>query len=420
MRRLLTCAVLGAAFLSCAAHAQEAPAKDVAAPETPSQQEALYRAALGALADGHPEQAARLLEQIVAREPRFAGAWLDLAISQCELGNAAEAERLFAGLERRFALPPGIGEAIAHYRGTGCGKKVARQDSVWMVAATRGHDTNVNQGASDPRFTIGTGSNQTQYELDASFLPKADNYGQAAGSYMRPLGDSGTSVIAQLYSRWYDREHAQDTASALGALEHTWKFADWRVRGTAALGVVSLDRVLYQRQRQMQAQVTPPFTLPASVDLSLTANLNRVNYPSRPAYDGTTLEVGGLLTYRGPHSLTQATLTRLHDDSADARPGGDRNGWFGSVQWYGELDNTTLFEAGLTHQNWRGDAAYSPGLIDTRRLQNTTVLRAAAQWRLQPHVSLVLELRDTFNHENISLFQYNSRALQLSLRLDNF
>jgi hypothetical protein len=177
---------------------------------------------------------------------------------------------------------------------------------------------------------------------------------------------------------------------------------------------------LYQRQRQMQAQVTPPFTLPASVDLSLTANLNRVNYPSRPAYDGTTLEVGGLLTYRGPHSLTQATLTRLHDDSADARPGGDRNGWFGSVQWYGELDNTTLFEAGLTHQNWRGDAAYSPGLIDTRRLQNTTVLRAAAQWRLQPHVSLVLELRDTFNHENISLFQYNSRALQLSLRLDNF
>jgi len=413
MKRFLAWSVL--ALSTCLAHAQEP-----ASPASPSSQEALYRAALKALAEGHPEQASAMLEQIVSQEPRFAGAWLDLAISQCELGNAADAERLFGTLERRFALPPGIGEAIAHYRGTGCGKPAERKGAVWLLAATRGRDTNVNQGASDPHLTIGTGSNQTVYELDASFLPKADSYSQAAGSYMRPIGNLDTNFIGQLYARRYDHERVQDTASALGALEHTWQAGDWRVRGTAALGYVTLDHLLYQRQRQVQAQVTPPFKLPAPLEFSLTANLNRVNYPTRPAYDGTTVELGGTLNYRAQHSLTQATVTRLHDNSSSERPGGDRNGWFGSVQWYGEVNDRFTLEAGLTHQRWRSDAVYSAGLIDTRRLQNTTVLRAAGQWHLRPHLSLVLEGRDTLNHENISLFQYNSRALQLSLRWDNF
>jgi hypothetical protein len=77
-------------------------------------------------------------------------------------------------------------------------------------------------------------------------------------------------------------------------------------------------------------------------------------------------------------------------------------------------------EAGLTHQYWRSEGIYSTGLIETRRLQQTTTLRAAGNWQLRPHTSLVLEWRGTFNRENISLFQYNSRALQLSLRWDNF
>ena len=77
-------------------------------------------------------------------------------------------------------------------------------------------------------------------------------------------------------------------------------------------------------------------------------------------------------------------------------------------------------EAGLSHQHWRSDDIYSAGLIETRRRQNTTTLRTAGQWTVRPHTSVVLEWRGTFNRENISLFQYNSRALQLSLRWDNF
>lgn len=418
MKRLIAYAMFAAALSPWPSQAQEqAP---TAAPAMSPEQEMLYQAAVRALTEGRLEDAAAMLRRVVSNEPRHAGAWLDLAISQCELGNAAEAERLFATLAQRFALSPGIVETIARYRATGCGKPLRRRGGAWLLAATRGHDDNVNQGAADPRFTIGTGSAQTAYELDPAFLPKADSFSQLGASWLRPLGDAGTSAIVQAYGRWHDHEHAQDTASVLGALEHTWKAGGWRMRGTAALGYVALDRSLYQRQQQLQARVTPPLKLAPEAEFAFYGNLNHVIYPTRPAYDGNTLELGGIYAWRSKHSLTQATLTGLHDESSAGRPGGDRNGAFGSLQWYGDVAPRLALEAGLTYQRWHSQDVYSPGLIETRRLQQTTTLRAAAQWQLRPHTSLVVEWRNTRNHENISLFQYNSRALQLSLRWDNF
>lgn len=386
----------------------------------PDADEALYREALRLLDDGHPEEAARMLQRFVGQQPKHAGAWLDLAISQCELGNAVEAERLFGEVERRFAPPPGILEAIAHYRQRGCSKPPSRSAGAWLLAATRGHDDNVNQGASNPRFAIGTGSEQTDYELSSAFLPRSDGFSQLSASWLRPFGKDATNAIVQVYSRWHDRERDLDTTSVLGALDHTWTPGAWRLRGTAALGYVTLDRTLYQRQQQLQARVSPPLGLPPNVELALSANASRVSYPTRPAYDGTTLELGVIAAYRSGHHLAQAALTRLRDDSGAGRPGGDREGWFGSLSWVGELSERLTLEAGLSHQHWRSADIYSAGLIETRRRQNTTTLRTAGQWTVRPHTSVVLEWRGTFNRENISLFQYNSRALQLSLRWDNF
>lgn len=414
----LACLLLAALPAAAAGQAAGTP-EEIAVPGGPDDQEGLYQEALRILADGRPEEAASMLRRFIDRQPRHAGAWLDLAISYCELGDAAEAERLFREVETRFAPPPGILEAIAHYRANGC-RKAPVPASAWLLGATRGHDDNVNQGASNPRFAVGTGSDVTDYELDPTFLPRADNFSQLSASYLRPLPLEHTSAIVQAYARWHDQEREQDTVSLLGAIERTWTVGAWRLRGTAAVGAVTLDRSLYQRQRQLQVRLTPPLPLPSGMEMAVSANVSRVTYPTRPAYDSNTVELGGIVGYRSKRNLTQATVTRLVDDSGDARPGGNRDGWFGSLQWYGALSDRVTLEAGLSHQHWRSKGIYSPGLIETRRLQNTTTVRAAGQWTLRPRYSLLLEWRGTFNHENISLFQYNSRALQLSLRWDNF
>ena len=65
--------------------------------ETPQQQ--LYQDALQSLAEGRKNDASKALVRLIEQEPKHAGAWLDLALIQCSLGHAEEAERLFANIE---------------------------------------------------------------------------------------------------------------------------------------------------------------------------------------------------------------------------------------------------------------------------------------------------------------------------------
>jgi hypothetical protein len=381
----------------------------------------MYREALRLLNEGRPDEANVLLQRFLEQEPEHAGAWLDLALSECELGNSAEAMRLFATIEERFDPPPGIREVIAARRADGCKGSHLRPAS-WLMSVSRGRSDNVNQGASSPTGSIGSGSSQTEFELDPSFLPKADNYVAASASFLRPLSGRGSLVFVQAYTQKYDSVKEQDVSSLLGALEHAWNLDNWRLRGTVAYGVTSLGGALYQRQQQAQLRVAAPLglLLPKYLDFAMAANLNHVNYPTRASYDGDTWELSSTLTYRHQRNQVQLTVSGLKDNGASDRPGGDRRGGFANLQWYTSLSKGWYAEAGLSHQVWLGSQVYSPELIDVVRRQRTTTGRAAVQYYFLPNYSLYLEARATRNHENIGLFQYNVRSVQLGLRWDNF
>jgi hypothetical protein len=411
---VLTLAPLTAAaqLAAPAAPAEEAPAAPAPAPA----QDELYQAALRTLADGHPDEAVDLLARLIQQEPRHAGAWLELAITQCDLGKAEEAERLFRQIEQRFNPPPGILEVIANHRARGCQPLVSTPPGSWQLGIGRGHDSNVNQGTSTPTFTIGG----VPGELTSEFLPHADSYALLTGSYVRQLNADGTVAIVQFYDRRNDHEHEQDSASVLLGLEHPWKFGNWRVRTTGAYGAVTLDGKLYQRQEQLQVRVTPPLALPNKLELAAITNLSHISYPTRDSYGGNTVELGGVLSYRSKYDQGQFTLSRLRDNGPLSRPGGDRDGWFASAQWYTLLRTDLYGELSLSQQHWQGSHVYAPELVDVVRHQNTSSARAALQWYFRPNLSLHVEGRLVRNRENISLFAYNSRALQLSLRWDNF
>jgi hypothetical protein len=424
MRQLLLLSALLATGMTCAQErpAQPADAADAASASapadsvnTPEQQEALYQAALQELASGRPTAAAELLSRLIEHEPLHAGAWLELALTQCDLGNSAEAERLFAEIEVRFAPPPGIMEVIAGRRNAGC-KPASTRPASWVLSTGRGRDSNVNQGAINPIFSVGG----VPGELAPEFRPHADSYKLLSGSYVQPLDSGGTQGIAQFYARRHDHQHEQDTASLLLGLERAWTIGRWRTRVTGALGNATLDGKLYQRQQQLQLNAAPPVTLPANLDLALLGNLSRVRYPSRSNYDSTTVELGTTLTYRSKRDQVQLTTSKLRDNGEALRPGGNRDGWFASLQGYTLLRSGLYAEAGLTHQRWKGAQIYAPELVDVVRSQRTSSARAALQWYVQPNLSLYLEGRIVRNRESISLFEYNSHALQLSLRWDNF
>ena len=78
------------------------------------------------------------------------------------------------------------------------------------------------------------------------------------------------------------------------------------------------------------------------------------------------------------------------------------------------LSANVYAEIGWSRQTWVGQSSYTPGLIDQIRDQNQQTLRAAVIYPWSERQSLQLEVRQVWNKENISIFQYNNRQIQLS------
>jgi len=407
MRRSI--AALLASLALGSAHAADDPAD---APDAfQAEQQALYQQALQALSEGRRTDASELLRRLIGEEPRHAGAWLDLALIQCSLGNGDEAERLFATVETRFAPSRDILELIAQTREDGCHPWAP--SSNLSVSFGRGHDRNVNQGVSTSTLHLDNGAIDLSL-LDA-FLPKRDSYTTGGLDYLRDATPNGTIGFAQLQWRRNDHLHAWDTSSLFGGVESPYRFGRWTVRLTGAGGMVSLGGHLYQRQLQGQVRVVPPLSLPNNMLFDVMTGVTLNNYLRLDNFDSRTFELRPEWSYRTGDMAASASLGLLDDHGNVQRPGGNRHGQFLSMLMRRSLWRDTAGELAYTRQTWRSARPYAPELLVPQiRDQATEVLRGTLTYRIDKQHSLQLEARAVRNRENIEIFQYNNRQLQLS------
>ncbi|TFW30729.1 tetratricopeptide repeat protein [Duganella callida] len=396
-------ALLAALLCATAARAQEPPVE-----------EDLYLTAMQSIAEGRRADASLILERLIARGPQHAGEWLDLAMIQCALGNGADAESLFARIEREFQPPPGIRDIIQQQRQQGC--YLWKPQVLWGLNLSRGYDSNVNQGASTPYYTD---SNGVPLELLPEYKPHSDSYTILSGDYLRELDQDGDIAFAQAHLRQYGHQTAYNSASLFIGAEHPWQLARWQMRSSALLGALTLGGVLYQEQAQLQLRAAPPLKLPKGYDLSMLGSISRTNYRTLANFDATTYELRPVLGYRSDTVQAQAAIGYQRDLGSAERPGGDRSGW--SARLYGRrlLWEALQGELELTGQRWSGQQVYSPGVIDVARRQNNLVLRTVLSYPIQHDQTLQLEWRAVRNRENISIFQYNAHQIQLTWRWSN-
>jgi hypothetical protein len=387
------------------------------AQEAATQQD-LYLEAMKSIAEGRMQDADDTLSRMIDQEPQHAGAWLDLAIIQCELGHAQEAERLFHVIESRFAPPPGIMEVIASHRATGCKSHYVRNKVALLLG--RGFDSNVNQGASSPYFSLGSGDSLHVLDLLPQYLPQHDQYTLLSASYIRDLDQRGTLVFTQFQARANDTLARYNTMSLLAGLDKPWRFGDWGVHTVGSAGVLTLGNEQYQRQLQFQAKATLPITLPEHFQINTLAGLSYTQYPTLQNFDSVTDELGAQLAYQDRKTAAQFNLGLLFDHGDAAYLGGTRRGWQSSALVNTRLGENLNAEFGWTLQNWDSQSSYSPGLIDQARKQDTQIYRAGLVIPLRANTSLQVEWRRVHNNENISLFEYRGQLLQLSLKWQNF
>jgi hypothetical protein len=394
-----------------AATAAATSASDAPAPVSEEAQQ-LYSDALQSIADGRKNDASATLSRVIEHEPLHAGAWLDLALIQCALGHAEEAERLFAIIEVRFAPPQEIIELIASTRQAGCA--VWQPLSQGTLSLGRGITQNANQGSSRETFEASLDGVPVELPLLEEFLPRHDQFTTVAGDYYRDLNANGTTGFAQFQARQYDSLHEYNSASLLVGVDTPWRFGRWTLRGSAMVGLTTLDGSLYQRLLQLQMRVGVPLPLSSRYQFSVTGGVNHANYLTLSNFDSNTVELRGQFSYRKDDRFGYASVSALSDHAIGDRPGGNRTGWMGTLQWRQAVGYNVTGELGYTQQEWNGKEAYSPGFINVARRQSNRTLRAALQYPVAKGQVVVLEGRQIRNHENISFFQYNDRQLQLS------
>lgn len=382
--------------------------------DTSSEVETTYLEAVRLLEQQRFEEARVKFKLVLELAPQHAGAWLDLASTNCELGNAAEAERLFREVEIKFAPSPGILDIIALHRNRGC--KAWAPKSTRSFTVSRAADSNINQGASNPIFVSGG----LKYNLSDDYLPKRDRYTQLAFDYTRELNRQGALAMLQLRARRHDNESDQNTQAALAGAERIDSLGNWAMRSLATASLVTLGGQQYQRQAQLQTWIAPPVPVPEYTNVMLTAAVGHSEYVHRTKFDSNTGELGALLTYRGPRHNSAISAGWLADHGEAGRLGGKRHGWYASLQLQPRLFKEVTTELALTRQDWRGETIYSPDLVEAVRNQSTRQVRVALNWSVAPQHGVLLEWRHVRNKENISLFQYNSQSLQLSWRWSGF
>lgn len=410
MRRFLHLAAAGVLLAAVAGAAAQSPAPVPTAP--PAQD--LYEQAVRLISEGRTTDASLALSRAIEREPLHAGAWLDLALLQCALGRAAEAEQLFKTIEQRFTPPPGIAALIARARAQGCARSQPRSQAT--VVFGRGIDQNVNQGASNPNYTVINEGKPTELLLTDEFLPKHDGYNVLAAEYRRDLTPNGTVGYVQLQARHNDTLHRYDNSALTVGADSAWRFGRWTASAGASASAVRFAGELFQRQLQVQGRIATPLALPSTPQLSLSANLTRSRYPTLDNFDATIAELRSQLVVRHRAATTSASAAVQSDQASARRPGGDRRGWLLSLQSRLPIGGPLSGELGASQQVWHGASPYAPDLdlINVVRRQRLRVLRAGVNYALDRNNSLVLEARVIHNDENISIFQYNNRVLQLA------
>ena len=377
------------------------------------EEENAYKHALWLLSEGRIEEAKESFKSVIIQQPEHAGAWLDLAILQCGMGMASEAETLFAQILEKFSPPPAIQYLIRKIQAQGCQRQGFRNISRYQFRLSRGYDSNANQGASNPYFSLG--ADIPALVLLPEFHATKDHFIQLGLESSHVLSGRGTLLYTQFQYRRHDQLSSYDLTTLIAGVEQPLQLpGGWDSRWGASLGATLLGDHRYQEQGGLHFQLTPPWPKrPSGWQWNLIGDWTRIWYPALTNYDAHIARFLNSLSYRGQGTRFVGNFGVAWDIEKEGRPGGDKQGWLANLSLRKTLGERLIGELSWTRQNWLGEEAYSPGLIDVKRDQRTTLWRAAIVRLLDARQNLVLEYKYLDNRENISIFRYKSRQILL-------
>jgi hypothetical protein len=367
---------------------------------------------------GHRERALALLNELVKRDTRRAGALLDTALLYCQLGERDMALQTLTRIEKQYEVPAAIEKLITLYKTNACAPPASRPRLT--VSTGAGVTSNANFGPSSPLVNFAPGSPLGTLVLAPAALAHSDQYVESALQGQLPIAAMPEfELLAGLSDRQYRTLHDFDQRTATFGIAQQKTFTQGELDNQLTADVLWLGTHLYQRDLAWHMSYWSPATTLRSIlaRSGLDFTVTDESYPGDSLYDSVHIELrASLQAHLGSRTTMLLFVGPTWDKPYNDRPGGMRHGytaWLGvdyAMDRYGEL------EAILQQRTLNDVAPYDPVFFgDT--IQRQTVRAASLRylyplghgWSAYTQVS-VQRISDT-----ISLFSYTVRDATVGL-----
>jgi len=378
-----------------------------------------YLLGIAALDAGKPDRATIAFERVLAANPNFAGARLDMARAYFQLGDLARAKTEFRTVLALKPPPAAKATAESHLRAIEEREKAARGRGAFYVEAGYGHDSNVNASTDQSQVRV-PALGDLLFTLTPSNVEAPDSYstfavgGQASAQFSpQVLG----YVAADVRQRNYREENDFDSLSVdlragLGYARNRELFKAGIIAGKFRLGGET-----NRNTTGLTAEWNHFYS--ATTRSTLLAQHARYRFPD-PAievndFDQTVIGIAGLRAGdNGRRVLFGALLGGT--ETADRRADGGRKfvALRAGAQW--PLGESVELFAAAGAQSGRYDkqnAAFLMFRDDKQYDINVGVnWHFGGSWTLRPQVAQVR------NNSNIPIYTYSRTDASVNLRWD--
>ena len=386
-----------------------------------------YLLGVAALDSGKPDKATFAFERVLAVDPNYAGARLDMARAYYQLGDLLRASTEFETALKQNP-PEAARVTIRKYLDAIAAQDPAKQTRIsGYVEGTMGRDNNVNNSTDQSQVSIGS----SVATLSPTNLKTADNYyGIAAGSDVvhRLNTNWGLYAGADLHQRGYNTQNNFNSLGLsarvglmfgkeanrvrAGVLAGTYTLGNSRNRNTAGLDAEWAHVLSPSNQLNLFGQY---------VQYRFAQAAMQVNDFNQQALGAGWLHVlaDGKSTLSG--SLYYGTEKDVSTIIAPATPNGGRTDGakrFSGLRVGGQAaynDRTVLFtSAGGQAGNYSNTNPY----FLLQRADRLFDLTLGANWHWDKLWIVRPQLTYARNNSNIVIYSYNRTDVSLTLRRD--
>jgi len=315
-----------------------------------------------AISDGHRERALALLNELTQRDPRQAGALLDVAILYCQLGERTLSLKTLARIEAQYEVPAAIEKLIVFYRASAC--RPAELRPQLTVSAGAGVTSNANFGPSNSVVTFAPGAPFSSLTLAPESLAHSDQYIESTVQGELPISSMpGFELLAALADRQYLSLHNFDQRAVTIGFADRRSFRQGELYNQFTTNMLWLGTRVYQRDIGWHTSfwLPPaawrPMLARGGLDLTVTDSV----YPGNSLYDAVYFEVrAAFQAHIGERTSLQLFVGPAWDKPYRGRPGGVQHGYSSWLSADYDMDRHGQLEAVLQQRMLIDANAYDP------------------------------------------------------------